>query len=338
MKCYAGIDLHSNNSYIAVINENGGLEFKRKCPNNLSMILHNLEQFKSDLSGIAVESTFNWYWLVDGLQANGYNVSLANPCACEQYKGLKHSNDKTDAIWLAEMLRLGILPTGYIYPKTDRSIRDLLRKRVLLMKHRSALLISMKGFINNWSGSNITRSQIKTIQETDFEAMLKGEFNIESARCLKRSIDALEKEISKIEEIVNKEIHLTPGYKNLTTVWGIGKLLASMIMLETGDIRRFPDAGHYASYCRCVASKKMSNEKKKGSGNKRNGNPYLAWAYIEAAYFARRFYAKARSWFDKKSAKRGPIVATKALSNKIARASYFVMRDHVKFDAMKLFA
>lgn len=337
MKCYAGIDLHSNNSYIAIINENGELMSQKRLPNNLTMILNNLENFKSSLSGVVVESTFNWYWLVDALQANDYNVYLANPCACEQYKGLKHSNDKTDAIWLAEMLRLGILPTGHIYPKAERAIRDLLRKRVVLMKHRTALLISMKGFIHNCSGTNLRRSQIKTVQEIDLETLLEGECNIESAKCLKRSIIALEKEINNIEKIINEKIHLTPSHKNLTSIWGIGKLLASMILLETGDIRRFPDAGHYASYCRCVTSKRISNEKKKGSGNKRNGNPYLAWAYLEAAHFARRFYAKARTWFDKKAAKRGSIVATKALSNKIARAAYFVMRDQVQFDALKLF-
>jgi transposase len=338
MKCYAGIDLHSNNAYIAVINENGKLEFKKKTPNDLTMIINNLEKFKSDLSGVVVESTFNWYWLVDGLQASGYNVSLANPCACQQYKGLKYSNDKTDAIWLAEMLRLGILPTGYIYPKEDRSIRDLLRKRALLMKHRSALLISLKGFIHNWSGSNMKRSQIKNVDELEFETLLKSECNIESAKCLKRSVTILEEEINRIEKIVHEKIHLFPSYKNLMSIWGIGKLLASMITLETGNIHRFPDAGHYASYCRCVGSKKISNEKKKGAGNSRNGNSYLAWAYIEAAYFACRFHAEARRWFDKKAAKRGRIVAAKALSNKIARAAYFVMRDQVRFDALKLFA
>lgn len=338
MKYYVGIDLHSNNSFIAVIDEQGAIKFKGRTPNDITMIIHSLKVFQTDIAGIVIESTFNWYWLVDGLTDEGYIVHLANPAAMDQYQGLKHTDDKTDAIWLAEMLRLNILPTGYIYPRQERPLRDLLRKRTLLVRHRTALLISLKGFVHNWTGERLSRSGIKQMDNTEIARLLDDDLNRQSATHINDVITLLDKKIKDIENAVLPQVELTPPHKNLQTVWGIGKLLATLIMLETGDIRRFPSAGKYASYCRAVASKKISNDKRKGSGNKRNGNKYLAWAYIEAAHFMRRFYPQAKAWFDKKASQKGTIVAAKALSHKIARACYFIMRDQTVFEPSRLFA
>ncbi len=121
------------------------------------------------------------------------------------------------------------------------------------------------------------------------------------------------------------------------TIPGIGKILGLTIMLEVGDIRRFPTVGNYSSYCRAVKSEKISNNKKKGEGNKKNGNKYLSWAYVEAANAAKRSYPEITSFYERKKAKRNNIVAIKALSNKLARASYYVMRDKVSYNAEKLF-
>ncbi len=124
---YVGSDLHSNNNMIGLIDEQGKRVFRRRIPNDREVVRDVLSPYKGDIVGIAVESTYNWYWLVDTWMDEGYNVHLANPSAIQQYNGLKHADDKHDAFWLAEMLRLGILPEGYIYPKQERAIRDLLR-------------------------------------------------------------------------------------------------------------------------------------------------------------------------------------------------------------------
>ncbi len=137
MKVYAGIDLHSNNNYIGVIDEQDQRLYRKKLPNKIEVVLTGLEPFKQTLEGVVVESTYNWYWLVDGLQENGYRVHLANPSAIKQYEGLKHTDDHWDSYWLAHMLRLGILPEGYIYPKEDRPMRDLLRGRILFEKRKA---------------------------------------------------------------------------------------------------------------------------------------------------------------------------------------------------------
>ena len=337
MKNFIGIDLHSNNSYIAVINEKKNILFKQKIPNNINTVLSVLEVYKKQTTGIAIESTFNWYWLVDALQENGYKVHLANPAAMQQYTGLKYTDDKSDAIWLAEMLRLNILPERYIFPKDERAIRDLLRKRSFLLQHRVALTLSLKNMLCNWNPEQLNRSWIQNTCNNEISNMLNDKHAILSATSLHDVITGINNKISNIEQVVLNQSKLKSEFKLLLSVWGIGKILAMTIMLETGSIHRFADAGKYSFYCRCVSSRKISNEKKKGSGNKKNGNRYLAWAYVEAAHFMRQRYEKSRSWYQRKASKKGNIVATKALSNKIARACYFVLRDQQVFDPVKLF-
>ena len=138
---YCGMDLHSNNTFVAISNETGKRIFQKRVPNNIRAILEYLVPFKESIGGVVVESTFNWYWLVDGLQEAGYKVHLAHPPAIVQYNGLKHQGDKHSAFFLAKLLRLNILPQGYIFPKDERHIRDLLRKRLMMVNNLSLIHI-----------------------------------------------------------------------------------------------------------------------------------------------------------------------------------------------------
>jgi len=126
-------------------------------------------------------------------------------------------------------------------------------------------------------------------------------------------------------------------FQDLLTVSGIGQILALTIMLETGDIRRFPAVGNFASYCRCVGSQKLSNGKRKGSGNTKKGNKYLAWAFVEAAHFAVRYNPCIKRFYQRKQAKTNTVVATKAVAHKLARACFYILRDQVPFDVSKAF-
>src|SRR5499427_86235 len=138
MPLYGGIDLHANNSVIVLLNEQDQVIYQRRLANHLPTILEPLALYQADITGVVVESTYNWYWLVDGLMEAGYRVHLANPAAIQQYSGLKYTNDQSDARWLAQLLRLGILPEGYIYLKAERAVRDVLRKRAHLVRQHTA--------------------------------------------------------------------------------------------------------------------------------------------------------------------------------------------------------
>lgn len=143
--------------------------------------------------------------------------------------------------------------------------------------------------------------------------------------------------IKEIEKAVLNKVKLKEEYKNLLTVPGIGEILALTIMLETGGIKRFPQVGNYASYCRCVNSKKISNGKKKGEGNRKNGNKYLSWAYVEAANKAIIHYPYVRSYYQRKMAKTNKVVAIKAVANKLSRACYYIIRDGEVFNPKRAF-
>jgi len=337
MRTYAGIDLHSSNCYLAVIDEQQRRLFSKRLPNSLDHILSALQPFKDELAGVVVESTYNWYWLVDGLQEKGYRMHLANPSAIRQYEGLKHTDDKWDAFWLAQLLRLGILPEGYIYPKAERPARDLLRRRLLFVGHRTAHILSLQSMVQRCCGHGISANEIKKLTPQEASALFSDPQLGLTARFQVETIGFLSQQIRSIEKAVLPQVKLRPEFEILLTIDGIGKILGLTIMLEVGDIRRFAKAGNYASYCRCVKSQKISDTKKKGEGNRKNGNRYLSWAYVEAANFAIRHSPRAKSFYQRKCAKTKKVVAIKALANKLARASFYILRDQCAFDEKRLY-
>ncbi len=266
MKLYSGIDLHSNNSYLAIVDENGKRIFNEKLANDIVAITDALSLYSGSLEGVVVESTYNWYWLVDGLMAEGFAVHLANPSAIKQYNGLKHTDDKHDAFWLAEMLRLNILPEGYIYPKEERPLRDLLRKRSHLVHLRTSLLLSLENIVSRNCGHGLTANNVRKIREDLVAPLLAGNEDLALAgQVSKETIDFLTHKIRKIETFIENKIKLQEPYSHLLGLPGVGKILALTIKLESGPIDRFPQVGNYASYCRKVCAKWSSNGRCQGS-------------------------------------------------------------------------
>jgi transposase len=332
-----GIDLHANNSVVVVLDDQDRVVSQKRVSNALEQILHQLGPYHASIEGVVVESTYNWYWLVDGLMEAGYRVHLANTAAIQQYAGLKHTDDHSDARWLAHMLRLGLLPTGYIYPKTERPVRDLLRKRSQLVRHQTMHLLSIQNLIARNTGSALSGNRIKQLATEDIECLLP-ETNLALAATSNLAVmHCLADQIAILERTVKERVTLRPAFRQLLTVSGIGAILALTIMLETGDIGRFDGVGNFASYCRCVGSDKLSNGKRKGQGNTKNGNKYLAWAFVEAANFAVRYNPQIKRYYQRKQAKTNGVVAIKAVAHKLARACYYVMRDQVPFETAKAF-
>jgi transposase len=335
---YSGIDLHSNNSVVTVIDEEDRVMAEKRLANDLHSILEFLKPWREEIVGVVVESTFNWYWLVDGLQEAGYSVHLANTVAIKKYEGLKHSGDETDARYLAHLLRLGILPTGTILPKEQRAVRDLARKRMQLVRSRTTHILAIENITARQFGARMNSNQVKKLSDDEIDRMplhadvaLALKANLAVITAVNTQIDLLEK---RLQEIIKER----STYGLLTSVPGIGKILATTILLETGPIERFADVGNFASYARCVDSTHTSNGKKKGEGNTKNGNKYLAWAFIEAANFARRYSAEARRFYERKKAKTNNAVAIKALAHKLARACYHILKDGKPFDVARCFA
>jgi transposase len=281
MDHYVGLDLHSNNTVAVLIDQNEKWVLKRKLPNSLPKILELLRPYKPTIKGVVVESTYNWYWLVDGLEEAGFRVHLANPGQIEGRPGKKHTNDFDDAFYLAHLLRMNNLPQGYIYPKESRGLRDLLRKRSILVRKRTSFVNSLINLYSRHTGEPITGQQLLKYSQAQLQEIFADDAIYISARSSLHCIRFLSKQIDRIEKVVLMVHRHHPYFKKLQTVPGIGKILALTISLEMGDIGRFGDRGNFVSYCRGVGSKQISNGKKKNQKHRKSGNAYLAWAFVE---------------------------------------------------------
>ncbi len=328
---YSGIDLHSNNSVVTVIDEADRVVPEKRLPNDLTKILPFLTPWQSELTGVAVESTYNWYWLVDGLQAAGFVVHLANTTAIKKYDGLKHSGDETDARYLAHLLRLGILP-----PEA-RSVRDLARKRMQFVRSRTTHILAIENIAARQHGMRLSSAEVHRLTAEAIEQMgLPAEVALAMQANL-AVIKTLSTQIKLVEERLEEKVQPRAEYALLKTVPGIGPILASVILLEVGSIERFASAGNFASYARCVDSQHMSNGKKKGEGNTKNGNKYLSWAFVEAANYALRFCVEAKRFCERKKAKTNSILARKALAHNLARARFHILKECKPFDMTRCF-
>jgi transposase len=335
---HIGIDLHSTNNVIVVMDETGRILCQRRVANELGIVLATLSPYKEEHAGVVVESTYNWYWLVDGLQAAGYRVLLANTAAIKQYEGLKHSGDESDAAHLAQLLRLNILPTGYICPPEQRALRDLGRKRLQLGRSRTSHILAVENIVVRQTGARISSRAVKALDHEALRKLAQPE-DVQMAIAANLAvIRTLSAQMDKIERRLREQVKPRAEFKLLTTVPGIGEVLCTVIMLEIGTIERFAQVGNFASYARCVDSKRLSNGKKKGAGNVKNGNRYLAWAFVEAAHFARRYCPEAKRFYERKCARTNTIVATKALAHKLARACYHMLKENKAFDVKRCFA
>ena len=332
-----GMDLHRNNVVCGLVDHSGKRLKQKRLPCDLDTITQWLSPHRDRLGTIAVESTFNWYWLVDGLKDQGFEVVLANPAKIVQFEGIKHADDVNDAYFLADLLRLNILPTGHIYDRDVRPIRDLLRRRLLLVRQRTTLKLSLKSLYCRTTGKTLALSRLDKLTAKGIEELFTDPTNQLIAWEQIRLIEELTSSITKIEKAATGKVKNWKTFRVLKNIPGVGPILGLTIALETGPVERFKDAGNYASYCRCVKSQRLSNGKVKGTNNGKNGNRYLAWAWVEAAQFARRYYSPCRQFFDRKSAQSNNILATKALACKLSKAAWHVMGSGDAFNWERAF-
>ena len=294
---YSGIDLHSNNSVVTVTDEEDRVVAEKRLPNELTKIVGLLMPWREEMAGVVVESTFNWYWLVEGLQAAGFKVHLANTTAIKKYEGLKHSGDETDARYLAHLLWLGILPTGTILPPEQRAVRDLARKRMQLVRSRTAHILAVENIIARQQGARISSNQVKQLTADAVDQMPLPEDVALAIKTNVAVIAILSAQIILLEKRLQEKVGARTEYGLLTSVPGIGQVLATTILLETGPIDRFAAAGN----------------------------------------FALRYCVEAKRFYERKKAKTNNVVAIKALAHKLARACFHILKERKPFDVTRCF-
>ncbi|SIT48122.1 transposase (fragment) [Paraburkholderia piptadeniae] len=217
-------------------------------------------------------------------------------------------------------------------------MRDLARKRQQLVRSRSQHILAVENITARQYCKRITCNQVKRLNNEVIGQMPLPDEVALAVRANVAVIATLSAQIDVLEKRLQEKVAPSPDYALLTTVPGIGQTLATTILLETGSIGRFASAGNFASYARCVDSQRTSNGKKKGEGNTRNGNKYLAWTFVEAANLASRFCPEAKRFYERKKARTNAVVAVKALAHKLARACFHILKDRKPFDPTRCFS
>jgi transposase len=217
-------------------------------------------------------------------------------------------------------------------------VRDLLRQRSRLVRLAVRQMVSLQSLWTRHTGQRLTANAIKRLSVGELAPALPDANVRQSADVMLRLWRVIHDESAELEKRVLRQMRSVPDLDHLQSTPGIGTVLGLTILLETGDVHRFAHVGDYASYCRCVDSKRLSNGKQKGRGNAKNGNKYLAWAYIEAANGAIRYCEPAQRWYQRRRAKAHRLVALKAVAHKLARACYHMLREGTDFDVKRAFA
>jgi transposase len=340
MRFYCGIDLHAKDCFLCVIDDQDKIHLKSKVPNHLPSILDRLEAFCPRPS-VVVESTLNWYWLVDGLEGAGFEVKLAHTLGLYMITGAKVKTDRRDAFTLARLLRLGAIPEAYIYPKDRRPIRDLLRRRNRLVSVRGSGYAALSRALLQHGIFGYSQDQIKQFGEQQ----ISEHFDLLADRChclleLER-IRLYTRQIKILEELILGTVVDQPLFDLLQTIPGVGKILGLTIFYEVGDIGRFQSPKHFCSYARVVPGIAQSANVSKRARGSKQGNPHLKWAFCQAAVQATRYHSSIRKFRQKHLARRRSkarkLISLCIVAHKLAIGAYYVLKDEVAFNKELMF-
>jgi hypothetical protein len=210
MALYGGIDLHANNSVVVILNEQDPVIYQPRFANQLPTILEQLAPYHPDLKGVVVESTYTWYWLVDGLMEADDRVHVANPAAMQQYSGLQYTDDRSDARWLAHGLRLGVLPAGYIYPKAERAVRALWRKRAPWVRQHTAQILRVQHLMARTTGARFNPKRIIELTPSALQGMLPEAAHVLAITSSLAVVHCLRPQSNTLEKTVNQPLKPPP--------------------------------------------------------------------------------------------------------------------------------
>jgi len=340
MKFYCGIDLSARDCHVCVIDQQLRVLVQQKLRNELPKICQLLEPYKANLK-IVVESTFNWYWLIDGLQAGGFEVILAHTLGLYLITGAKVKTDRRDAYALAKLLLVGAVPTAYIYPAEIRPVRDLLRRRLHVVQVRAGEYGSLRRLLLRQGILSHKQQEIKSATESELEQWFAHPLvRLHASQELQR-IELYSQQIARLEETILALAQTEQSYQLLQQLPGVGQTIALTILYEVGELSRFANAKVFSSYCRVIPGVAQSGQvTRRGRGSKQ-GNHYLKAAFSQAAVHAVRCYPQVRRYYDrqlKRHQGRGrQMICYNIIAHKLAQAAFHVLKEQTEYRAELLF-
>jgi transposase len=338
---YCGVDLHARTLAVCILASDGATVFHDTIAASPAAFLKAVQPFRDGLA-VACECMFAWYWLADLCQEQGIPFVLGHALYMKAIHGGKAKTDKIDAKKIAVLLRGGMLPQAYVYPKGMRATRDLLRRRTYLVRRRAEALAHLVNTNSQYNHPPLATKLAYAANRAELDLPARftdpsAKRNVEVDLAL---IDAYDAQIAALELYLTRaaKVDDPQAYARLRSIPGVGPVLGLVMLYEIHDIRRFAAEGQFLSYARLVRCAHESAGKKQGTGGNKIGNAHLKWAFSEATCLLLRSCPKAKAWLARREKKHGKKRALGALAARLGRAVYHLLRKGEAFDEGRFFA
>jgi len=330
---YCGIDLHARCLYVCILDQQGNILVHKNINANPQALMKLVTPYLDDLV-IGVECMFSWYWVADLCRERQINFILGHALYMKAIHGGKAKNDKIDSHKIAVLMRGGMFPQAYVYPREMRGTRDLMRRRMRLIRQRAELFAHIHNTNSQYNLPPINKD-LHHVCHRDGIAERFSDPSVQKSIELDLNLMGFyDQQLSKVEWYIQKHARNCDQHSLilLRTVPGIGKILSLVVLYEIHTIERFPTVQDFASYCRLIKCKKESAGKSYGTSGKKIGNAYLKWAFSEAAVLFLRANPEAQAWLENTANKHNKARALTILAHKLGRAVYFMLQRKTVFD------
>jgi transposase len=338
---YCGVDLHARTLSLCILDRTGTNVLHQTLAAGPDAFLRAVAPFRDGLA-VACECMFAWYWLADLCLEEKIPFVLGHALYMKAIHGGKAKTDKIDAHKIAVLLRGGMLPQAYVYPKGMRETRDLLRRRTFLVRRRAEALVHLQNTNSQYNLPPLTKklAYAQNRAELDLPQRFADPSVQKNVAVDLTLIDAYDQQLTDLELYLVRtaKVDDPQALHRLRSVPGIGKILALVLLYEIHDIRRFPEVGQFLSYARLVRCAHESAGKKQGTGGNKIGNAHLKWAFSEAACLFLRESEQAKKWLARREKKHGKARALGALAARLGRTVYHLLRKQEVFDPRRFFA
>lgn len=334
-----GIDLHARSLYVCILDDTGKSVVHKPIKATPDALLKWIAPYRSDLV-IGVECMFSWYWVADLCADSGIDFVLGHALYMKAIHGGKAKNDKIDSEKIARLLKSGMFPMAYVYPRQWRGTRDLMRRRMRLMRQRAELIAHIHNTLSQYNlpphSDNLRYAQHREKLRAVFpDPSVQKSIDLDLNR-----IDFYDTQLGKLEWYLKQTAKAVDknAIIRLKSIHGVGDILSLVILYEIHNIERFERVQDFVSYCRLVKCKRESAGKTYGTGGAKIGNAYLRWAFGEAAVLFLRGNPAAQQWLAKKTQKHNKAKALTILAHKLGRAVFYMLKRRTLFDQDKFLA
>jgi transposase len=336
---YCGIDLHTRKMYVCILSQTGEIVYHKNLPTSEECFLKAIAPFREGLV-VGVECTFTWYWLADLCAREGIEFVLGHALYMRAIHGAKVKNDRVDSHKIAALLRSGMFPMAYVYPREMRATRDLLRRRTYLVRRRAELLAHIQNTNYQYNLPDFDAAISRPANRGGIAESFSDTAVQESIRVDLELIDHLDMLIEDLNALIERtaRVHDPQALMLLKTIHGTGRILAMVILYEIHTIDRFETVQQFCSYARLATSRHESAGKKSGKSKRKIGNQHLKWAFSEAAALFLRGNPEGMKYKKRLEKKHGKAKAMAILSHRLGRAVYFMLKRGKAFDMQTFLA